>query len=569
MYIPFVPNALTMKIRLFISHLVALILTLSAASSAWNQADPCGSDVVHQHALATNTDYVRNFEAVQEAVLMLQSSSSRSTDIYNIPVVVHVMHIGSMIGENENISDEQIYSAIEGLNNDFRKVPGTFGDGSGVDTFIQFELAKRTPNDVPTNGIVRVDASEVEGYMEDGIASANDKPGANETELKLLSVWPADQYVNIWVVSEIDGNNAGSGYQGFAYVGPTNDSNDGIVLLYNTFGLVGELKPGRDMNRTITHEMGHHLDLFHTFEGGSCSESNCETNGDQICDTPPTSKNESCTSTDCPEALLDNYMDYAPQTCKSMFTEGQKTRMHACLESVRSSLLTSLGAVPVTDQDLTVSSLTGIGSTTCLTSVQAGLIVTNNGSEDVVGFEVQTTLNDHDTFTMVYADTVPTSRSVEVSLPELSAKFGTNNLQVEISLLNGVSDQFPDNDVSQFSFDVEAQDIWNLDFNFADYALDLNWTIEDANNNVLMSGGAYENPDTGDLFNYFDVNESGCIPTGCHTLNLFDSASDGLCFLDLDEDGICDYGGEMVLRNAAGDTPVSYTHLTLPTTPYV
>ena len=58
------------------------------------------------------------------------------------------------------------------------------------------------------------------------------------------------------------------------------------MVLYNVFGLEGELKPGRDMNRTITHEMGHHLSLYHTFHNTtSCSsETNCD-EGDEVCDT--------------------------------------------------------------------------------------------------------------------------------------------------------------------------------------------------------------------------------------------------------------------------------------------
>ena len=127
--------------------------------------------------------------------------------------------------------------------------------------------------------------------------------------------------------------------------------------------------------------MGHHLSLFHTFYGtDECgAESNCANAGDAVCDTPPTTKNLSCNTPDCPDAILENYMDYTPQECKDMFTQGQSNRMRACLESSRSSLLESLGGLPVTERDLTVVGLTNVGETTCAPQVAPVALVTNLG----------------------------------------------------------------------------------------------------------------------------------------------------------------------------------------------
>ena len=125
--------------------------------------------------------------------------------------------------------------------------------------------------------------------------------------------------------------------QGFAYTGPTFDEKDGIVVLYNAFGLVGELKPDRDMNRTITHEMGHHLSLYHTFfNTTSCSsETNCEAQGDEVCDTPPTrANNQGCGQAVCTGAQVENYMDYTPQECKNAFTAGPNNT-NACMPGIR------------------------------------------------------------------------------------------------------------------------------------------------------------------------------------------------------------------------------------------
>ena len=260
------------------------------------------------------------------------------------------------MGEAENISDAQILSGIEGLNRDFRKEAGSPGDGDGVDTFIQSEMAKRTPEGEPTNGIVRANGSAIPGYAEHGISNGIDANAAEQRDVKALTTWYGDDYVNVFVVPEINGND-GAGAQGFAFLGPTGDERDGVVVLYNAFGLEGELKPGRDLNRTIVHEMGHHFSLWHTFSNtSSCtSESNCESQGDQVCDTPATNANDpGCSQPVCEGAQVENYMDYTPEDCKNMFTEGQRNRMRAMLETSRSTLTTSPGAQPVVDQDLAI-----------------------------------------------------------------------------------------------------------------------------------------------------------------------------------------------------------------------
>ena len=279
------------------------------------------------------------------------------------------------MGTLENGQTHKFLSGIEGLNQGFRKIAGTPSDGEGVDTFIQFELAKRTPNNEPTNGIVRVNGNSVPGYAEEGISNdgALGHDAAPQRDIKALTTWYGDDYINIFVVPEINGNDGGHGTQGFAFLGPTGDERDGVVILYNAFGLEGELKSGRTLNHTITHEVGHHLSLSHTFSNSnSCEEeNNCNSSGDQICDTPVTLANTSCTVPSCENSQVENFMDYAPETCKNMFTEGQRNRMRAMLETSRSSLLESLGAQPVVDNDLTVLGLSYPGDTTCVGNVLA------------------------------------------------------------------------------------------------------------------------------------------------------------------------------------------------------
>ena len=118
----------------------------------------CSTSQLHQRLVQSNPQYRDTFSALSAgADAVRQDGEDNGFEVYTLPVVVHVIHRGSPIGTLENISDAQINSGINALNQDFRKELGTNGDGDGVDTFIQFELAKRNPEGEPTSGILRVD----------------------------------------------------------------------------------------------------------------------------------------------------------------------------------------------------------------------------------------------------------------------------------------------------------------------------------------------------------------------------------------------------------------------------
>ena len=156
-----------------------------------------------------------------------------TAEIMVVPLVFHIIHLGEEIGEGTNISDEQIQSCVVALNEDFRKIEGTNGDGLGVDTKIEFCLASRSPDNLPTTGIVRHDASDLtfsftftgqqiyEEYALDGVSSTSEfgsPVGVPHTYMKdVFGCWDIDDYLNIWVVSEINGNNGGGGIQDFLH----------------------------------------------------------------------------------------------------------------------------------------------------------------------------------------------------------------------------------------------------------------------------------------------------------------------------------------------------------------
>ena len=265
--------------------------------------------------------------------------------VYILPVVVHVIHTGTAVGAADNPTNAQINALISNLNKSFRKQLSTSG---GADMRIQFKLAIRSPNCTSTTGINRVDGSVVANYATGGITNYNYTGSADEKLVKNLSRWPNTDYINIWIVNKINGNASYPG--GYAYFPEYNSAAiDGLVLQASVVN---------GTNSTIVHEMGHFLNLYHTFYDGAyettcASNTDCANEGDKVCDTevhlnvPCSTTTNGCNS-NSPFVMADttkhytvqnNYMGYTD--CQYMFTAGQKTRARAALFSFRYGLVTS------------------------------------------------------------------------------------------------------------------------------------------------------------------------------------------------------------------------------------
>jgi Pregnancy-associated plasma protein-A len=276
--------------------------------------------------------------------------------LYNIPVVVQVIHTGGAVGSIYNPSDAQIQGAIGYLNAVYN---GTYAGTQGAgDLQIQFVLAARDPNCNPTNGINRVNGSGIANYVSGGVNSSTTL-GTADINVKNLSRWDPTQYYNIWIVDKIDGNDGTRGQfiAGYAYFPGSPASEDGIVMLAT------QMVSGQ---KTLPHEIGHAFNLYHPFQGSAdvsiCpTNGNCSTDGDQVCDTDPISENinsgtgvvdftcrtgtNTCTGTAYSINTESNYMNYT--NCYTLFTVGQKARMQASASGVfRASLSASLGGTP-------------------------------------------------------------------------------------------------------------------------------------------------------------------------------------------------------------------------------
>ena len=239
--------------------------------------------------------------------------------IYRIPVVFHVIRDSN--GSQGNLSEACVQSQIRILNEDFNGIAGSPGE-DGVESRIEFYLADVDPNGNPTNGIT----------------FSNNSTWYNDSGSYWNSLaWDTNRYMNIY--SNTAGGNLGY-VPGFPQQGLPGQAQDRVVVLWTTVGDCATLDP-YDLGRTVTHEVGHYLGLYHTFQGG-CGSSACYNSGDLVCDTAA----EQSSTFGCPTGSsscgsldpIDNYMDYSDDPCMRRFTPEQANRMRCALVNYRPDL---------------------------------------------------------------------------------------------------------------------------------------------------------------------------------------------------------------------------------------
>ncbi|NND94253.1 MAG: T9SS type A sorting domain-containing protein [Flavobacteriales bacterium] len=549
-------NQSEMKVR-GKTAILAICLFVAATSSAQGTKQQfqndgeglieCGSDIIHQRMLIEDSDYRSAFE--RQSQILRESIRENSIDeqrmpvVHTVPIVVHIMHAGEAVGTGANISDEQILSAIDALNEDFRKMSGTNGDGNGVDVEIDFCLASRAPDGSPSNGINRIDASGLAFYANEGI-SIGQGSGANEIALKDLSRWDRDDYYNIWIVNEIEDNDGGAGIQGFAYFPSSSASRDGAVILYNAFGTVGNLKSYTSLNRTTTHELGHAFGLYHTFQGNSCSESNCATQGDEVCDTPPTISNTSCGNPACGGTQqVENYMDYTSETCMDMFTQGQKDRMQNALLTSRASLLNSSGCIPPNALDAGIVAVNEPNGYTCSTSFAPEVVLKNFGSDQITSVSIRYRIDGGSLETHNYNGSLAPGATETIVLASQTVSVGPHSFEVFSESPNGGTDGYAPNDSFSSDFEVVEGSSITVSIQVDNYGNETTWDIQDENGTVVASGGPYPGNANGTVFET-DV----CLSNDCFEFTIYDSYGDGIC---------CGYGfGSYEVRDETGNTLV-------------
>lgn len=409
-----------------------------------------------RHARSPRRENTAQFEQWMQEKLAARSKSPNPTlsSTYIIPVVVHVIHNG--INDVTNISDAQVLSQIDVLNKDFNRLnadasstPAEFLPVAGSIS-IQFVLAKRDPEGRATNGIVRVQGTKQEWLLSD------------QSEFKSLSYWPAEDYLNIWVI------NFGSNDLGYAQfpvsntlagleTASTDRLTDGVVIHYMAFGSSDAsptfpLLARFDKGRTTTHEVGHFLGLRHIWgDGNSCSAT------DYVDDTPP----QPTATSFCPtypvtvcdgNKMFMNYMDYTDDRCMNIITSGQAGRAQVVLAESprRASLLISPGATPPVPvaNDLGIKNILAPGAAVCGSTVTPMVSVRNYGTNVISTAQIRMSINGMATETVSLPVSLQVDGVVQVSFSPVPVPSPGGPFQVEflITQTNGGSDGNPEND---------------------------------------------------------------------------------------------------------------------------
>ncbi len=309
----------------------------------------CATDEYDQWKRSTNP----HFEAMRQQFIQAFETWLQNIDlsriqqnvVYTIPVVVHVVYNSP----SQNPTDAQIQAMIDAVNKDLRRLNSDTSNTPSVwksiaaDFQIELCLAQQDPFGNPTTGIERRQTTVTSFSTNDDIKFYS--TGG-------LDAWDPTRYFNIWI-GPLSG-----GLLGYAEF----PSGTVITSSHNTYGVVihectvtGTCPP-YNLYRTLTHEIGHCLNLYHIWgdDFGACSGS------DQCGDTPnqadatigcPTFPLTDACSPSSPGIMFMNYMDYTDDACLNMFTQDQKARALAVVTNFLAPLLSSNACQPpVTNQ---------------------------------------------------------------------------------------------------------------------------------------------------------------------------------------------------------------------------
>lgn len=366
-----------------INRLYSLILILAFFIVSAQNSEECATENIMRTLYQSNPNIKLasdNFNKKLSEFTKSGKKLSSTTQVYEIPIVVHIISDGSPLGSNNNKSDQQIIDWINYTNDVLSATaPGMLPEINGGAVIpVKLVFAKIDPNCNITNGINRVDMSDNSQYVNYGANSNYGYNGVPEDVILEKAKWDPTKYYNIYVVNQLSAGTVVA--NGYAYY-PSGYSRYDHSFMRASVSAVGY--------QTMPHEFGHALGLMHTHEGSSgssCPENtDCTLDGDMVCDTEPSiSLYDSsvftgyCLSGNINECtgnvyngVEKNVMSYT--SCfRDRFTIGQRDRAMFQMLEYRQSLLNS----PVTNTSIINNNKTVVSA--CIPASTSGTVPQNN-----------------------------------------------------------------------------------------------------------------------------------------------------------------------------------------------
>lgn len=466
---------------------IALVMLVTVTSQAQKLSAPhqhkshdvkrCGTMEYHDEQLRLDPLFEQKARALAAQKLKdLASQGNRPLNVQNnivIPVTVKVVGTAAI---QAFVTDQAIQRQIDVLNRDFGglnpdsiNIPAAFKGRFGKSK-IRFALAKRTPTGAATNGIERRTTTAT--FTSGTVANLKSFAGGG------LDQWNGDQYLNIWVANFTDGL---LGIATFPNTGAANQQ--GVCVHYGAIDepCGGPFAGEFDAGRTLVHEVGHYLYLFHIWgdDGSACTGDDFRTpygalpascTGDTPNQAGPSSGcltgvvTDACSSTP-PGIMYQNYMDYTNDACYAMFTVGQACRAEACIDLYRASLKTSPALTPVTavNNDVRVTEILNpnsrgyrCGTTTsfCSSTISPTVMIVNDGDAPLTSLNFIIRIDGVTVGTQSWTGNLAPYDFAYVALSPISTTPGNHVLVIRSDNPNGAADGRPASDSSIAAYSV-------------------------------------------------------------------------------------------------------------------
>ena len=457
------------------SLLSALIFSLININIFSQQTQYCATETTEENLqfIEDNMDLIRYYE--NEFYQLKETKTS--TALTSIPVKVHI------ITNDDGSGGIDISDVISELNE-----VNTYFENSFVEFYVCDEV-----NYINSSSLYDFDS---------------------DTQQDLLFSNHQENILNVYFVNDISFGSGGA--CGYTYLpGNTNQYYDAVVMDNDC--------TTSQSGTTLTHEMGHHLNLIHTHgpQNGTLTDelvsgTNCSVAGDLLCDTPADPQlgysnvnDVNCLysesgppTTDAQGNLFDpdtsNIMSYAPQECTNTITDQQYARMYASYHAFKNYY-----ACP----SLNVSF---ISEQTAIDCGEQLLVDFNDNSTNSSAWEWDVNGDDViDYTTQNFSHTYESPGSYDVSLKisngsETITKVFPNYISFEANLF----------ETSKIYLNVSVKNGVNQN----------TWEFKDGSGDVLYSGGPYETASGVDETYSHEFETS----SDCYIFTMYDSEGDGL-----------------------------------------